>query len=63
MIKPKSRSFYLGSLVKVTSNRNDLSLYLNSLIASAFLVYPLMKDVKMMKFPRVSSSRIFDIYV
>ena len=55
MIKPKSRSFYLGSLVKVTSNRNDLSLYLNSLIASAFLVYPLMKDVKMIKFPRVSS--------
>ena len=45
---PKSSFSARGFSVKVTSNKNDLSDSLNYLMASAFLVNPFTKEVKMM---------------
>ena len=56
MTQPKSNFYSLFLQVKVTSNRKELLFYLNYLIASDLRVYPLTKEVKMMKLLRVQSS-------
>ena len=56
---PKSSFSYLFRSVKVTSNKKELLLSLNYLIASDFRVYPFTNEVKMIKLLRVSSSLIF----
>ena len=59
---PKSNLDSLFLEVKITSNKNELLYYLNSFIASDFLVYPFTNDVNMIKLSSIDYSLIVSIY-